>query len=376
MLNTRGRGPTIHNADISGNIFYDSGTRAVVGRQPIFFNQGPQSTNIRLWANTFTQAGGLSWANVQQVSTGVQWLTSGDGPLALLNAAGVFTAAPAFDSGVSGGVVVNAIAVPAAPMLVASLAAPVNSAFTAARRGGTLPAGSQCYRVTAVRTATAYPPLESAASTETCITTTGSTSTVTVNWSAVAGADAYYVYGRKTGAERFLIAVFANTWTDTGYEQASGAVPAARTIGNVTTSYKITCLTGGRETTASTNASLATGAANVGVQVSWTIPTGATSCRVYGRTAGREGLLQTVSAPTNYWLDTGATVAGPVPPKRNATGDSTLAQVTIGSSNFANLSTPDNGALLYCSDCIIANPCAGGGTGALAKRINGAWVCN
>lgn len=42
----------------------------------------------------------------------------------------------------------------------------------------------------------------------------------------------------------------------------------------------------------------------------------------------------------------------------------------------ANLGTPDNGTMIYCSDCTIANPCAGGGTGALAKRLNGAWVCN
>lgn len=43
---------------------------------------------------------------------------------------------------------------------------------------------------------------------------------------------------------------------------------------------------------------------------------------------------------------------------------------------FAGLGTPTNGAFVYCSDCTIANPCAGGGTGALAKRLNGVWVCN
>jgi hypothetical protein len=35
-----------------------------------------------------------------------------------------------------------------------------------------------------------------------------------------------------------------------------------------------------------------------------------------------------------------------------------------------------NGSLVYCSDCTIANPCTGGGSGAFAKRIGGAWVCN
>jgi hypothetical protein len=43
---------------------------------------------------------------------------------------------------------------------------------------------------------------------------------------------------------------------------------------------------------------------------------------------------------------------------------------------FANLGTPGNGTFVNCSDCTIANPCAGGGTGAFAKRLNGVWVCN
>lgn len=43
---------------------------------------------------------------------------------------------------------------------------------------------------------------------------------------------------------------------------------------------------------------------------------------------------------------------------------------------FASLGTPLNGTFLYCADCTIANPCAGSGTGAFAKRLNGVWVCN
>lgn len=43
---------------------------------------------------------------------------------------------------------------------------------------------------------------------------------------------------------------------------------------------------------------------------------------------------------------------------------------------FASLGTPANGTFVYCNDCTVANPCAGSGTGALAKRLNGAWVCN
>jgi len=46
------------------------------------------------------------------------------------------------------------------------------------------------------------------------------------------------------------------------------------------------------------------------------------------------------------------------------------------SAVFADLGAATNGSIIYCSDCTIASPCAGGGTGSLAKRLNGAWVCN
>lgn len=47
-----------------------------------------------------------------------------------------------------------------------------------------------------------------------------------------------------------------------------------------------------------------------------------------------------------------------------------------GSTGFSGLGTPANGVFIYCSDCTIANPCASGGTGALAKRLGGVWICN
>jgi len=43
---------------------------------------------------------------------------------------------------------------------------------------------------------------------------------------------------------------------------------------------------------------------------------------------------------------------------------------------FASLGSPSNGAVVYCSNCTKATPCASGGTGAIAKRLNGAWDCN
>ncbi len=43
---------------------------------------------------------------------------------------------------------------------------------------------------------------------------------------------------------------------------------------------------------------------------------------------------------------------------------------------FADLGAATDGSMIYCSDCTIASPCAAGGTGSLAKRLNGVWVCN
>jgi len=41
-----------------------------------------------------------------------------------------------------------------------------------------------------------------------------------------------------------------------------------------------------------------------------------------------------------------------------------------------NLSAQGNGTIVFCQDCILgSNPCKDGGTGAFAKRINGAWNC-
>lgn len=44
--------------------------------------------------------------------------------------------------------------------------------------------------------------------------------------------------------------------------------------------------------------------------------------------------------------------------------------------SFSDLGAPQNGTFLYCSDCTFANPCAGSGTGAFAKRLAGAWRCD
>lgn len=43
---------------------------------------------------------------------------------------------------------------------------------------------------------------------------------------------------------------------------------------------------------------------------------------------------------------------------------------------FATLTAQEDGVVMWCRDCTKATPCAGSGTGAYAKRMNGAWDCD
>lgn len=113
-------------------------------------------------------------------------------------------------------------------ILQAALATPVNAAFSTATTGGTLAAATYAYRVSALDGRGG----ETLASTETTQVTTGSTSTVTVNWGAVTGATGYRVYGRTSGGQQLLATVGAvTTYTDTGAVTPSGALPTANTTG-------------------------------------------------------------------------------------------------------------------------------------------------
>lgn len=55
------------------------------------------------------------------------------------------------------------------------------------------------------------------------------------------------------------------------------------------------------------------------------------------------------------------------------------AGVTFYNTPFTFATLPSsvaNGSVVYCSDGTVANPVAGGGTGCIAKRLNGVWVGN
>ena len=75
------------------------------------------------------------------------------------------------------------------------------------------------------------------------------------------------------------------------------------------------------------------------------------------------------AAVTNPSIARSAAVAGQTQGIIIGKGDGTVAV-------FADLGAATNGSIIYCSNCTIANPCAGASTGAIAKRLNGIWVCN
>ena len=77
---------------------------------------------------------------------------------------------------------------------------------------------------------------------------------------------------------------------------------------------------------------------------------------------------------------------GPAP--REVASISRNGALQLGSVDFAGLGPANNGSMIYCANCTVTMPtsctnvttaaactCRGGGSGAIAKRINGVWLC-
>jgi hypothetical protein len=113
---------------------------------------------------------------------------------------------------------------------VGSLPTPAAPTAVAATTGGTLPAGTQAYKVTALGSTG-----ETDASAEVTQATTGATSTVTVSWTAVPGATGYRVYGRASGTEGLLAQTIASvtTFTDTGALTPGSPPPSSNSASNL-----------------------------------------------------------------------------------------------------------------------------------------------
>jgi parallel beta-helix repeat protein len=163
---------------------------------------------------------------------------------------------------------------------------------------------------------------ETLASTAVTRVTTGTTSTVTVSWTAVVGAISYRIYGRTGGSELLISTVGAPTvsWTDTGWYTPAGALPGSNTTGPFTAAMvgqsiyiggagaaaaqyagTISAFTNSGQVTVTPNAS--TTSANAWSSAG-TLDTTAINAAIAALTNG-----STLFFPTGGYLNTGVTIA-------------------------------------------------------------------
>lgn len=120
--------------------------------------------------------------------------------------------------------VLGADEAPVQIFLPAGISAPTLVTAVGSGTGGTLTANTYYYVVTAVNAVG-----ETIGSNEKSVTTTGSTSSVTLTWNAVAGATSYNVYRSTSAGTELKLAsnITALTYVDTAPGTPSGAVPGA-----------------------------------------------------------------------------------------------------------------------------------------------------
>lgn len=104
-----------------------------------------------------------------------------------------------------------------------TLAVPSGIVLTPSTTGGYLAAGTYSYRVAAIDESGA-----TMASAGVTTTTTGTTGSVTIAWSAVAGSAGYLVYGRVAGSEALLVQLQAGylSWVDDGGLTSGTSLPS------------------------------------------------------------------------------------------------------------------------------------------------------
>ncbi len=197
-----------------------SGTVTVTGGSAASVTQsGPAATGDSLWANVY------SLGTIATPGTHLYLYQGGNRVVSYKS--------PTFDWWVDGQIDVL-LPTKELGVFVDGLAVPTGTSTSTSTTGGTLVAATYYYRVTAYNAQG-----ETLGSTEFSQVTTGTTSTVTVNWGAVTGAAGYRVYGRTTGAELFMQQVLTGTltWIDTGSVTPAGALPTADTSGGYATVY-------------------------------------------------------------------------------------------------------------------------------------------
>jgi hypothetical protein len=252
----------------------------------------------------------------------------------------------------------------------ANITAPALAGPTTATTGGTLAAATYYYVAT---TTTAFG--ETAKSAEVSQATTGTTSTITLSWSAVTGSTGTKIYrGTAAAGENVLVATLAGdatSWTDTGDAGTTATPPDAATSG--TFYWKVTAKNAAGETLASNEVS-ATVAANQSAPLSWSAVTGATGYNVYrGTAAGAENVLvASVTGATYSDLGNTGTAHSPVTTQTTATaclvyvsvlkagnvaGDNThrvISSYSLAAGDTLSLQNYLSGAMLGPGDYVAA----------------------
>jgi hypothetical protein len=288
------------------------------------------------------------------------------------------------------------------PPSASSIPAPTQSAATTQTTGGTLPAGHYFYKVSAL-----YGNSESLVSNEESATTTGTTSSNSISWTAAApfagqSPTGYKIYrGTAAGAENvYFTTGNVSTFTDTGAATTSGSptpsavlqlIPAPTQSGATTQTtggtlpaatqyfYQVSALYGNWESAPSNEESITTGAGTTSSNtISWSAaanfngqnPTG---YKIYrGTAAGAENVYFTPSGTTTKFTDIGA-VSSPGSPTPSTgvqlSGGQTGTVLNPGDGNFENalLNDPNGNGLPLLNRVPIFNLlCVPGETDAAA----------
>ena len=183
-------------------------------------------------------------------------------------------------------------------------------------------------------------------------------------------------------ATSFPISVFSNTATDNTDSSAIGKIAGASLVWGANGVGYVGSFMNTGLTPVNRNALL--------------IKTNVTDATSYGlRVEANNAATFVVTAAGGVGISTTTPQAkldvnGDVLVRSSATfqGNVTVSTLTISGVTFATLgAAAPNGSYLYCSDCATLTPatctasvltscvCAGSGTGAFARRLNGAWLC-
>lgn len=194
--------------------------------------------------------------------------------------------------------------------------------------------------------------------------------------------------GANTSAPTFGVHVRGNGIYSQPLTSPTGITVTANTAGTSTYYYWIIAkdLAGRRTIHAAQTIFSANATPNN--TVTWNAVAGAASYDVLRDTNSSGGTSIALSVTATTLVDNNLPTSAYTYPRRNSTSDSTFGGgITVGDTitqaplTFSSLGglglTAANGTWVFCSNCThLSTPCSSGGTGALAKLLNGVWQCN